>query len=348
MTRLWMTGFEACNAEIFDVGAGGVTISDVAKRSGEWGMSLAYNVTAQTYQEKILPSAHNYTYVRIYIKRAGSAAAEAFLQLMDADGDPHLRFDVNGGIFRWNGTAWVDTTYTFTAVSTSWTRFEVYVYLNALGSTFVRINGTEVTAMEGVNNLGGNAGTNPEVGRIRLGKHSTTSRSGLTVYFDDIAVTYDSGPYDYGNWPGPGAILGVFADGPGRYSEFSPTPSGNDNYECIKEQFPDDDIFVTSNLTGSKDLYDMESLVTKYGIPSLAQVTAVALNARVQVPLSGDAELTPLIYYSEMEAEGDPIALPNTGNADWQFVQGIWEVNPTNLEEFTAVAVSVSQFGYKA
>jgi hypothetical protein len=163
-------------------------------------------------------------------------------------------------------------TATIKPVLNSWQIIELYINVATAGLAILRINGFEEARFTGITNTAGDS-----INQFYI------DSANWNGYIDDIVVNDTTGNIN-NSWMGGTKIVSLRPIGPGAFTQW--TPSVGSNWDCVNETPPSSTDFVTSNVLGALDLYDLDTLpagvtgtCTVYGV----KVANVAVRAGVTV-----------------------------------------------------------------
>jgi hypothetical protein len=220
----------------------------------------------------------------------------------------------------------------------AWNYYETKVVFNgsspATGSVQVRLNGvaSPVLNLSGVVTV---ATANAYANGIYIGSYYNREYDGgTTAYFDDLYIDYDTDAAFRGDC----AVLTSFPNGPGYYSEF--TPSAGLNYQCVDETDPNETDYVSEGTPGKRDTYAHASL----SVSSDATIHVVAVSPCAAKAMPGVAEVAPMIRSGSTDSVG-ATHTPVAGSFLYQ--TEMWEADPATAAAWTVGGFNNMQFGQK-
>jgi hypothetical protein len=172
-------------------------------------------------------------------------------------------------------------------------------------------------------------GADTQMDSMTIGSVST---SYCYAYVDDIIV-------DTAAWIGDTRIQGVFPEGAGSVTEW--TPSTGANWECVNEVPPDDADYVSLNAIDLSDLYTMQNLAGAIASIKCVQIQARAVKEGAPTPqnLKLLCRTHDITYPSAAKAV--PATIPKQ-------LYNIWETNPNTTNPWTVQEVSDMEAGFKS
>jgi hypothetical protein len=229
----------------------------------------------------------------------------------------------------YNGTI-IDQSDAGDVPTDTWVYFEFKIYVHDSSGTYeVRINENTVLSGDTVDTKGGSTAG---VDTVNLRAESS---GGGWYYWDDLYIDDD-------DFLGDCRVDCLWPDGDGNYSQWTPDPSGNDNYENVDDSTDIDDD-TTYNVTGvlnEIDTYTFDDLEAVSG----ATIFGVAVNMVVRKDDAGAREVTPLIRMSSTDYAGTEVPCYD----NYRGKQEIWENPPDDpSDEWADADVNGMEAGVK-
>jgi len=287
MARVFTRGFEdgATGLQGDLVNGAGVTNAATTLSFGDVRCISLNDQTNNDYlYAKIIPQIATYdlseVYIRIYVK-CTAAGLEQDIYIRDDQGHNTLVLRLFDGDVVVLGSLKDTLGNEKTA---SWVRWEFYVLIGASGRIRIRKEGAEVFD-SGVIDTTGGTGTFVQW----IGCKLSSSSSGTTMYFDDIAVNDTTGVVDV-TYPGDARIIGLLPTAAGANTNM--TPLSGDNYANVDDAQSSgndgDTTYVSAAVSQELDSYEFESIATKYpSLPSNTAIARVTLMAVCRTPTTG-------------------------------------------------------------
>lgn len=311
MARIFMTGFEAGHTGVLD-NPGGLSIETSTVRTGN------YSLKVEGFNEGyvLLPGNPSEIYGRIafYCHNGGDGgAAHYFAKFNDSAGASQIAFVRNPTttfIEIYRGSTLI-ATGTISIPLSTWYVLEFHVKIDdSTGKIETKVDGVADIDFDGDTQETGNA----NLGQLYFGNYATDMPGN---YIDDIAINDTTSPQN-NSWIGRGGIYGLFPEGAGNYTQW--TPSAGANYECVDEVPPNDDTdYVADDTVGHKDTYEMEDLV-----PTDGGIAAVQWIARAKLSAAGSGNFQRVLRYSGVDYNGSDLAV----DTSYKYFQEIFDQCP--------------------
>jgi hypothetical protein len=213
----------------------------------------------------------------------------------------------------------------------TWYYYEYHFNLSA-GTLVARLNGVEVM------NLTGLTFAATAVNQM----HALAPINGPTM-IDDLYLidpsqsppnVWDQAPSDF---LGDIRVATVYVSGPGRLTEFTPTPSSDANWLAVSDAIPDDDAtYVSSNTVGATDAYAVAA-------PAVDTILGVQVVALMEKDSAGTRIVELGVGNGTTEAYGSDTSLAGTyGYTTLPFAQ-----NPLTSAPWLAADLSELQLAVK-
>lgn len=303
MARVYQAGFEGSDYDYaLDISAGGT--GEYGNYGGYLGIGSGFFVRSGSSDHTVtadldLPTSAQVDefYIRVMIGGDGG-----HFRIYDDNGDELLRIDTDdGSIYLLGG----DTGVNVGSPGGGYARYEIYYKIHSTaGAVRVRRNGVEGYVYTTGNTKSG--GT--VLGSLRFEVYRYVSGTPTTVRFDDLAIN-DTVNDGLGNasWPGHRKIIGIFPEMAGTYDQWTPSPgSGEDNYEDVDEEPPDEDTsYVSTGAAGQRDDYIFENAPA---IVYRVREGCVSWNAVMRME-SGNASIIPITRKDGNEGQADSVSL---------------------------------------
>lgn len=192
----------------------------------------------------------------------------------------------------------------------AWTYIEAKIVIHDSTGTYeVRVNGISVVDGTGIDTK-----NETDAGADLMAIFSP-GVSGADISVDDLYIDDDA-------FQGDCRIDALWPDGAGNYAQWTPTPSGSDNYENVDDAIDQDDD-TTCNDTGvlnEIDSFTFDNLDAVSG----SSIKAVAVNLAARKTDAGARKITPLIRMSSTDYLGTEIDLSET----YKTLQEVFENPP--------------------
>ena len=248
-----------------------------------------------------------------------------------------LRNGGNDVIKWWTGGG---TPYTFaignTAIGTTlaniynstWTLIEIHVILAVSGLIHVRVNGIDSLIYTGNTTAAG---------------YSTIDRfyifaSYTDTWIDDLIFNDTTGSIN-NSWMGGAKVVGLKPIGPGSSTQW--TPSVGANWQCVDEVPVSEADYVTGNIVGVTDLYDLASLPA--GVCSDASILGIkAWNAIARTGVTA-SYIDNVIRTNASNALSSIITVPTVDTV----MTSLWDLNPITGTTWTYTDINALEVGVK-
>jgi hypothetical protein len=263
-------------------------------------------------------------------------SANAILKI-SASGTDHVSITVNasGQILAKRGDGGGTTLGTSSVAlsSGSFAYIEVKAVIdNAAGAVTIRVNGSEVLAVSGVDT---NAGGGSDVWDTIMIGDEGAGTSSATRDFDDLYACDGSGSVN-NDFLGPVRVKTIYPDGAGNSTDF--TPSAGSNFENVDEALTDSDTTYNSESSaGDHDTYT-------YGSVGLSgTVKGVQVNMLVRSDGAGSETVAPMVRLSATDYQGTTQGLTTSYTDVFQ----VYETSPDTSTAWTVAEIDGAEFGIK-
>jgi len=250
----------------------------------------------------------------------------------DAGTDQYsLQLNTDGTLSVYNGFGTGQTLLgtTSNAVSlNTWYYIELYVTVSAsVGTCEVRINGVSGLSLTGVNTAKtGNSYAN------------SFGLFGAPGYYDDLYIFDGSGTINK-DFIGDARVECLRPSGTGLKAEWTPVPSGSQNWENVDDTTPDDDTtYNHTTISGYTDLYTFSDLVTTSG-----SIYGTQVNIYAKKDDAGSRTAVPVFYVETTEYDGSSFSPGDT----YTFSCITQETDPSTSSWWTVSGINNSQYGLK-
>lgn len=130
------------------------------------------------------------------------------------------------------------------------------------------------------------------------------SLSGGTKWYDDLYICDTTGAL-FNDFCGDVVIHGLTPNGDAGPNEFAPFGGGLQNYTCVDDIPPDEDLsYLYSNTLGQKDMFTVDALPS-----NIIDVLAVSVNARVKKDAAGTSNIKLNCKYGDDEVSSEAMTL---------------------------------------
>jgi hypothetical protein len=212
-------------------------------------------------------------------------------------------------------------------VTNTWYFVEMLVtFNNTTGAFHLQLNGTDEIVATNINTV---TTANNTGSRFQL--------VGTSTYWDDFRIFDTTGPNN-NSLIGDMKIETIFPNGPGAYTQWTPTPA-NPNWQNVSEVAVDDDATYNATTTpGNQDAYAVQHLAH---VQSNIHAVGVNLVQRKDNPASKTT--TQLTHISGNDFVGSPIMILDTYYTN----EKLYELNPNTNISWTTTDVNNAQFGIR-
>jgi hypothetical protein len=209
-----------------------------------------------------------------------------------------------------------------------WAYIEVRMKCHdTLGTCIVRINGTEVLNLTGLDTLY----TSAVLTRVGLGSNIASY-----AYFDDLVVMNTTGSLN-NSFMGDVTISALLPTGAGNSSGW--TPSAGSNYDCVNEASPNDDTdYVSTAALTTKDLYAFADA------PAGADIRAVQVLAAVRKGAEGPGQVKLVTRSNSTDYDG---VAQGIGGTAYSYVREVYETDPATAAAWSESGFNAAEFGLK-
>lgn len=260
-----------------------------------------------------------------------SASGDELVRILQADGTTqHVAVGLtSGGLF--TGKRNTTTLGTSSAGITAGTFYYVevkWVIHDSTGSIRVKVNGTEVLALTGVDTRNGGDGT-----WAIVVLQNGSSNASITVDLDDLVI-WDTTGSDNNDFLGPIRLKAIFPDGAGNSTDF--TPSTGSNYQNVDDTSQDGDSTYNSETTaGDHDTY------TFGAVGVTGTVRFVQTNLMVRSNGAGAETIRPKIRISSTDYNGTTVGI----TTDYRDSREVFETSPATAAQWTVSEIDGAEFG---
>lgn len=196
----------------------------------------------------------------LYISSSGSPTA--IVDFRNAAGTSVVSLRYNSSVTPWQLFVGANSVATGICLAThsAWRVIEIHVKIHSSnGLIHFRVNGLDDAIF-----AGNTASVSSSVTRFYSGT------TGWGYHMDDLIINDTTGPIN-NSWMGGSRIVAIRPIGPGSLTQW--TPSTGANWQCVDEKPISATDYVSSNIAGSIDLYDLASLPA--GVCSLDSILGV-------------------------------------------------------------------------
>ena len=332
MARIWMSGLEAGNIQIFD-SSSGATISAAQARTGVYSLYIPDNFR---YAGAALPASITEVFGRFGMR--ASFIYSMLLILFDNAGSPQISLTLNltAHTLAVRRGDYLSTVFARGGEihQNRWHCIEFHLVVdNAAGVFQLKVDGTQVIDFAGDTQ----ATVNANIASFRFGYYGPTS--GENCYYDDIAFNDNSGGIN-DSWIGRGGIPAIFPIGAGASTDLDLFPNtGEANWEDVEERPPEDDTnYVFDDLVDDHDSYEMADLAVA------GTVSAVQWLARARSDLVGNPEIARILRIGGIDYQGADVAI----DAVYDYYPEIFDQDPdAGPGAWTVAAINGMEAGVK-
>lgn len=263
-------------------------------------------------------------------------------QYYGSGGQPYWYLQNNGNtVIYWRATSTTSSPHTFYVGSTAigstsssiigstWVLMEMHIILHSItGLIHVRLNGVDSLIYSGNTVAAGYNTIN------RFYVYSSYS----DIWIDDLIFNDTTGLIN-NSWMGGTKIVGLRPIGPGNSTQW--IPSVGDNWQCVNEAPISETDYVSTDIAGALDLYNLES------IPAGVCANSDFLGAKVfnGVLRSGltTSYIKNVIRTNSEDTVSDTVSVPTL-----LFNQGtIWDLNPITGTTWSYTDINALEAGVK-
>lgn len=203
---------------------------------------------------------------------------------------------------------------------------------NPTGEAEVRVNGTTVISVTGVNTIPSGSTT---ANQFLIGTGNDTG----TCNWDDLYIIDTTGSSPTNTFLGDMRIDTLFPSGAGNYGDF--TRGGTDsgaNWSQVDEAAPNDTTdYVYSSTVGNRDSYAFSDLANTSSV-----VYGAALNMRYQKADAGARTVRGFARHGGVNGAGTTFT-PGAGS--WEYRQDFININPSTSAAWTPTEINAAEFG---
>lgn len=211
-----------------------------------------------------------------------------------------------------------------------WAYLEVKMKCDATtGTCIVRINGTEVLNLSGLDTLW----VSSTLTRVAIGGAGTLS---TWFYTDDLVVMDTNGSVN-NSFLGDVTVSALYPSGAGTTTGW--TPSAGSNYDCVNESAPNDDTDYNATATlDAKDTYAMQDCAVG------ADIRAVQILAAVRKGAEGPGQVKLVTRSNSTDYDGTAKGIAGTS---YSYVRDIREVDPATSAAWSESGWNAVEIGIK-
>lgn len=199
---------------------------------------------------------------------------------------------------------------------------------DSTGSAELKINGTTVASVSGVDTRNGGAGT---WNTFRM--YNGSNNAGLNIDIDDLVIWDTSGATN-NDFLGPIRVKAILPDGAGASTDF--TPSAGSNFQNVDDTLTDGDSTYNAESTpGDHDTY------TYAAVGLTGTVRAVQTNLMVRSNGAGSETIRPKIRISAVDYNGTTVGVTTT----YSDSREVHQVSPATAVAWTVAEIDAAEFG---
>ena len=326
MARVFIDGFESGKTDLWDLVVGAWIVTGIAGMDGTYCLSC--DSFGDYYAHKYVPAAPEYY---LAFRYRGSNASYASSMCYFFNGATQLarvrRNPATGLIEIRRGTGYGTLLATGTIAVNVGTPILIEVHYkphDTAGVFQVRVGGVLDINFNGDTTDGATA-----IDGIRVGGDGGYYSS---CWFDNVVL-------DNAAWPGDTLIQAIRPTAPGALTEWD--PSAGANWDCVEEIPYSDTDYVSTNVTGKTDLYEVTDLVGS--IHSVKCVQVAARSIKEGSPTPQNLQLACRSGGANYFGENVPVPAVNP-----KPLTKLWETNPATGQPWTKDEVNSVQIGMKA
>jgi hypothetical protein len=333
MTRIFMTGLEGRDLNIFTTIGASAAISTSYYRTGS--ASLYIHGTAWVVK-KTLPSSLSELFMRFGLRANVdySIGNCYFLTFFDADASVQIQvgLDSNSILQVYRGTTNI-ASGTHAISAQEWHCIEIRVKPAESPDGIVQIYIDGVLDVDFAGDTRATASST-----LKSVQFGATSGSHYVkdLWIDDIAINDTAGAVN-NSWIGRGGIHAIVPTGAGNSTDL--TPSAGNNYAAVDEAPPDGDTtYVQGATVGDHDSYDHGDLTPTAGV-----ISAVNWLAYAKLTEAGAGQIARVYRIGGADYVGANKIL----DTSYKYFEEILEVSPDSDDPFTISEVNAMEIGVK-
>jgi hypothetical protein len=209
----------------------------------------------------------------------------------------------------------------------TWIMLELHVKIGSSGLIHLRANGLDDIIYSGATNTSGLSVDNLQI-----------AGANWNGYIDDLIINDTTGSIN-NSWMGGAKVVALSPVGPGSSSQW--TPSAGLNWQCVDEIPISATDYVTGNIAGLLDLYDLASLPA--GVCS--NVSMLGVKVFNSIARSG---ITISYIKNSLRTNSSTVSSPNVSVPADALMQGyVWELNPVTGTTWTYTDIDALEAGVK-
>ena len=325
MAREFIDGFASGGFDLWDSWSGTPTV--VAAPAGMSGNAYCLYMTAHTYIIKSLSAADAYYTAQKFncSPTANDCGVISFLNGTTVLGSLYVSTARILSAYKGDLSTLLASAAVPLVITTPYL-IEVYYKPHASAGFFqVKVNGSMV-----INFAGNTTVASLQINGIRLKGDVGGADSG-PAYYGDIII-------DNAGWIGNTFVQGIYPNGVGNSSQF--TPSVGSNYSCVDEKPAVDTDYVATNTADLLDTYAHTALA------GVATVKSVQVQARVV------QEGAPAVVNLKLALRSVGVDYLSVDNAvpttTPKSVSKIWQTDPLDASPWTPAKVDATEIGMKS
>ena len=324
MGRVFIDGFESGSLDLWDTIGGSAGINNsLTGRDGNYCLNCYGAGSAPKYLMNAIPSKSE-LYVAFLFYPSVSGRIFSFYNSGTKLGYISLSSTSGGNIQAYKGPSTLLATGTAMINGSTWYLIEIHYIPATSGGVFqVKVNG--------ISDISYSGSTTPAattINQIMLSEDGNNWGSG---YYDNIIV-------DDANWIGNTRIQAIQVNGPGGFTQF--TPSAGANWQNVEEIPYSETDYNETGVSAKVDTFTHAALSGSPAAVKCVQVQARAklignptpTNLQLVVNSGGTA------YFSGSKA----LALASKG------VSALWATDPATGQPWTVADVNAAEIGYKS
>jgi hypothetical protein len=212
-----------------------------------------------------------------------------------------------------------------------WAYLEVRMKCDgSTGTCTVRLNGTEILALTGLDTLY----TSATLSRVAVAAATTISAAAIDI--DDLVVMDTTGSLN-NVFLGDVTISAIYPSAVGNSTGW--TPSAGSNYDCCNEAVVNDDTdYVAATTLATKDLYAFTDA------PAGADIKAVQLCIAARKGAEGPGQLTPVVRSASTDYDKTAQGI---GGTSYSYLRTVVETDPATAAAWTESGFNAAEWGFK-
>jgi len=326
LALIFFTGGESGLPE-FTSSSAGIVCSTAQKKSGNYSIKLWSTGTSFT---QLFPAKTDfYLSYQAYPSTWGSGGRPSWCLQNSGTNIIYWNHpsDTNTNFYLGNGTL-IGSLTTRMYAATRWYLVEIHIIVHSTnGLVNVRIDGIDEITWTGNTAVSG-----PAIDRWYANSSYTD------FYLDDIIINDTTGTIN-NSWMGGCKIEALSPIGPGSSTQWNPSTGAN--WDCVNEVPISETDYVTSNLAGALDLYDLASLPA--GVSTASQFLGLKVLNAIARTGTTISYIKNSLRTNSSDVFSDPVTVPTS----LLFQSTTWEINPVSGTTWTYMDINALEAGVK-